>query len=204
MVRETAGAVGLVMMAGVAAADADLDCAETENVSEDAICASPSLLALDRELDRLLDLATEGSQMSPARRQTLQADQQSWDEQRDACGPAGVCLRDSYAKRIHALRAGYADTRRHDGAGISLGPFAFKCDGPPRVVSAVFVKGEAPLVSLVWRDTALVLPQVPAASGARYEATDAARTTTFWNKGDEATLSLPGRDPVQCAEAWDG
>lgn len=41
-----------------------------------------------------------------------------------------------------------------------------------------------------------VLDPVPAASGARYEADDAG--TTFWNRGDTATLTLDGTDLPEC------
>jgi putative lipoprotein len=67
---------------------------------------------------------------------------------------------------------------------------------PPRPRSLVFACGEVEFlvrmgpseVELVLPDRTLVLPQVPAASGAKYQA----GRTLFWDQGNEARLELDG------------
>lgn len=76
---------------------------------------------------------------------------------------------------------------------------------PPAATSANFRCGDlllgvdfdnaAETATLSWSGHRHVLPQVEAASGARY-ADDAGNE--FWNKGDEATLTLAGTAPLQC------
>jgi heat shock protein HslJ/membrane-bound inhibitor of C-type lysozyme len=46
---------------------------------------------------------------------------------------------------------------------------------------------------------AIDMKLVPSASGARYEASEAG--TSFWNKGERATISLRGRDLPECVQA---
>lgn len=60
-------------------------------------------------------------------------------------------------------------------------------------------------VTLSWSGHRRVLPQAVSASGARYAD---AQGNTFWNKGDEATLTFAGGEPLQCTETdevspWD-
>lgn len=78
--------------------------------------------------------------------------------------------------------------------------------GLPAAVSANFRCGDllvgvdfdnvAETATLSWTGHRRVLPQAIAASGARF-ADDAGNE--FWNKGDEATLTFAGAEPVQCA-----
>ncbi|MFW6235871.1 MAG: MliC family protein [Desulfovibrionales bacterium] len=70
-------------------------------------------------------------------------------------------------------------------------PFSlvYFCNGSP--FSVIFSEEQVRL-DLGTRIT--VLPQIRAASGARY--TDG--ETTFWSKGSEALLDLPGQEPMQC------
>ena len=187
----------------VAGGEASFDCAKAGNSAEEAVCGSEGLAGLDRELARLYRLALDGPHMTPERNDELKTMQRGWIKRRNDCWKAEeaeTCLADSYAIRIHELRQGYADARSADAAGISLGPFAFHCDGLDALISAVFVNGAAPVVSLTWRETWLVLPIAPSGSGARYARTDAEGTTEFWNKGREATLALPGKDALACRE----
>jgi len=60
----------------------------------------------------------------------------------------------------------------------------FSCDGK-KTIEAVFFNGKANLVLSDKRN--LVLPQVIAASGARYANAD--ESIVFWNKGDTAFLT---------------
>ena len=49
-------------------------------------------------------------------------------------------------------------------------------------------------VELVLPDRTLVLPQVPAASGARYQE----GRTVFWNQGNEARFEIDGKVYPAC------
>lgn len=71
----------------------------------------------------------------------------------------------------------------------------FDCGG--LAVSATF-DNVAETATLAWHEGQLVLPQAISASGARYADTDG---NEFWNKGNEATLTLAGNAPVQCTLA---
>ncbi|HET9066963.1 MAG TPA: MliC family protein [Gemmatimonadales bacterium] len=62
---------------------------------------------------------------------------------------------------------------------------------PDVAVSAVYWRGEHPRVILNVADTQVLLPQVVAASGARYGI--ASPPTEWWNKGDSATFSFDGQ-----------
>lgn len=72
---------------------------------------------------------------------------------------------------------------------------AFTCDDST-VVYAIFRTDSAGAseVALAIGDDRLHLPQQVSASGARY----ADSTTTFWNKGDEATFERKGRKTTTC------
>lgn len=63
--------------------------------------------------------------------------------------------------------------------------FAFACGE-----LALVAMPEDDLVQIRMPDRALTLPQVPAASGAKYQRGE----VSFWSKGEEATLVLDGRE----------
>jgi putative lipoprotein len=65
----------------------------------------------------------------------------------------------------------------------------YDCDG-----RNFTVRVHADTASVMVPDKTFVLLRVPAASGAKYS--DGA--TTFWNKGDEATLTVAGRTYSGC------
>ena len=165
------------------------DCAKSDSDATDAICASPALSALDREMSRLYGLAVTGPNMTEDRKAELKAYQRGWIGGRDECWKANdldSCVRDNYGMRIHELREGYADARAEEGG--STGPFAYVCDGIDAGISAVFVQAGDPLVSLKWRNSNVVLPIAESGSGSKYEQGD----TVFWIKGDQATFTLDG------------
>lgn len=85
-----------------------------------------------------------------------------------------------------------ADPTGPDTTMIDAG---FDCGGLP--VAATF-DNAAETATLSWPDRQLVLPQAISASGARYVDTAG---NEFWNKGDEATLTLVGEAPIQCSIA---
>jgi uncharacterized protein len=183
----------LLLWTSAAAAQPAFDCARAEGPAQKAVCTDPALAALDRELSRLYGLAVDGPRMTSDRQRELRAMQRGWIKGRDDCWKADdltACVRLAYAVRIHDLRQGYADAHRDDEAGISSGPVPLLCDGVEGVVSAAFIRGDAPVVSLNWPAGALALPLTRSASGARYS--DGA--ATFWSKGEAARLTLDGTD----------
>ncbi|HBS50041.1 MAG TPA: hypothetical protein DEA05_08130 [Rhodobacteraceae bacterium] len=172
------------------------DCADPASQAEEAVCASPDLAALDRELARLYDLAVQDPALSGERLDELRAMQRGWIKGRDACWSSDLglptCVRNAYALRIHGLRGRYDGARAEPGP--STGPFPYVCDGTPALVSASFTQSGTPLAILTWTEGFAVLPLIPAASGARYGEGE----TEFWTKGDEATLTLRGQAPSTC------
>lgn len=199
--------LSVLIAAAIPAAAQDLapsfDCSNTDSDAENAICASDGLAELDLELARIYGLALHGPHMDKARAEELTQSERDWVRDRRECWKASIgletCVANAYAFRIHALREGYADARSDDEAGISLGPVAFRCEGLDALISAVFLNGRMPLVSLAWLDRQMVLPGVPAGSGAKYESDiwDGG-ASLLWTKGDEAIFAPPGEAEMTC------
>lgn len=203
MIRNLCALMAVPFLASYATAEPSFDCAKAESDAEVAICGSTALSQLDVEVSRLYGLALAGPNMTDERASELKALQRGWIKGRDECWKASggleTCIAAAYGMRIDALRTGYADARV--GEGASSGPFAYACDGLGALVSAVFVMGEAPLVSLRWRDVEVVLPQVPAASGTKYASDDYREgTITFWTQGTDALLETSDGQTVSCVE----
>ncbi|EPX86963.1 MliC family protein [Salipiger mucosus] len=194
----------LVLAATPAAAlDPSFDCSKAESGGEKAVCASDALASMDLELARLYKLAAEGPNISADRLNELKAMQRGWIKGRDDCWKAedseAACVAREYAFRIDALRTGYADARAEEGA--SVGPFAYVCEGLDAAVSATFVNTMAPMAVLRWNSDAAALPQVPAASGARYEAEGGyLGHVLFWTRGDEAVMQVGAGPEMACVQ----
>lgn len=163
---------------GAMALDPSFDCAEAQSGAEEAVCSSDALA-------------------------TLRTMQRGWIKGRDACWTSDMgvplCTANEYAFRISELRQRYADARAEEGA--SLGPFPYRCEGLETTLSAVFVNTLEPVVVLRWGENAVVLPQVEAASGAKY-ASDAwyGGPALFWTRGREAQFAAPGADASSCQQ----
>lgn len=183
--------------AGAVAASPSFDCTKADSSAEEAVCASDSLSAVDREMARLYGLAVNGPHMTADRLNELKAIQRGWIKGRNDCWKADIglepCIAQSYALRIHEIREGYADAR--EGEGASLGPFAYVCEGLDAPISAVFINAGDGMVSLKWLDSVMVLPRERSASGSRY--LDAAGNS-FWIKGDEAMMETPDGGSMPC------
>jgi len=188
---------------GAMALDPSFDCAKAQSSAEEAVCSSDALAALDLELARLYEAASGGPNMDADGLATLKATQRGWIKGRDACWTSDMgvplCTANEYAFRISELRQGYADARAEEGA--SLGPVPYRCDGREDTISATFVNTLEPMVVLRWGENAVVLPQVVAASGAKY-ASDAwyGGPALFWTKGREAQFAAPGGDDTSCQQ----
>jgi uncharacterized protein len=193
----------LVSGGGAVAATPSFDCAKADSSAEEAICASDALAELDIELARLYRLAVKDDTLGADRLAELKAMQRGWIKGRNDCWKSDqdmeTCVANAYAIRIHDLREGYSATRSADDQGISLGPVAFDCPDLQAGVSAVFINGDAAMVSLRWLDNVIALPAVRAASGAKYESDIwAGGPSMLWTQGDEAMFAPPGGPEMTC------
>lgn len=185
------------------AASPSLACDQPDGGVPKLVCQDPRLAELDREVARLSRLARADDHATGSGPAALDVAERGWIEGRDACRQAGdmrACVVASYAARIGELRRSDAGARSQDDRGISLGPFAVRCDGLDAPIGVTFINGgEGPaLAYLVGLDPPLIVSQAPSGSGARYTGRYGAGTATFWNKGREALLELPGRPQHRC------
>lgn len=183
------------------------DCARADGQAQELVCSNPGLAAMDRELDRLFRLAAADPGLAADVRDTLAATQRGWIKGRDDCwkdDELRQCVSGAYATRIHQLREASAAARGDAADALSVGPVAFRCGGLGPV-AATFVNSDPGAVFLQWGPTSSVaLDQAPSGSGARYAGRVAGDEWVFWNKGREATFTMPGRGDLSCAEAGAG
>lgn len=97
-----------VVLGGPPSAAASINCGRAVKPSEKAICASPSLKALDAQM------SSSYAKLMKALGPTAQADsirfeQTWWIGQRNNCGAKVACLRNAYQTRIGELE-GYRKT----------------------------------------------------------------------------------------------
>ena len=96
----------------VATAGPSFDCREARQASEGAICASPELAALDRQLAADYDAAVA----DPSKAGAVRAAQRQWIAERNNCGPVIACLVGVYRRRIAVLTATYVPAGSPGGA----------------------------------------------------------------------------------------
>ena len=156
------------------------------------------LAALDGEVARLQMLAAGDKQAIPE----VLAAESAFAAARDKCGTgtaAKACLVPLYAARAHALREASAGARAEDPKSISIGPLPLKCDGIDALISVSYLNADPGVAYLAWGgDKSATLTQEASGSGAKYGGTDASGTYSFWTKGDEAMLALPGAAEAKC------
>jgi len=182
----------------------DPACAAQTGVAA-TICADPVLARMDKEVARLFALVRGGQEVTPDMVPSLDQEQRTWTVERDRCGvgePARTCLLTSYISRIDELRSNYADARAapatSDARPVSNGPFSVRCKGLEQPIHALFINVDPDMVRLRWDQELVILAQVPAASGVRYERHDAGGSYVFWTKGQTASFSSPGRRDLSC------
>ena len=169
------------------------DCSATEHEVENLVCDNPALSALDRKLAdvyRQSVAVLESVADAAAALRYLRAEQRGWIKGRNECWKADDsigCARNSYEVRIAEMQARYFLV---DGSD----PVFFACNDNSEIV-ATFIPTEPPTVRLERGDTVKVGWQVPAASGAKYEA---GFGVTFWSKGDEAIVNWPQDTRISC------
>lgn len=207
-VPEAAGPVAVSSEQLPAAASAakpvvpSFDCAKAEGRAQTLVCGDPVLATLDNELARLFVLASSDKNLDAARRRELVAMQRGWVKGRDDCWKSDDlrnCVLSDYANRIHELREGYADARSDDAAGISEGPTAWRCEGLDALIGATFIQTDPGVANLRWLDQAVALEIKPSASGARYVGRAYDGDYEFWNKGDAAMFTRPGKPAADCS-----
>ncbi|MDM0106935.1 MliC family protein [Variovorax sp. J22R24] len=190
--------IGWLAASQAFAATPSFSCAKTDGAAVKAICSDDTLAALDRETARLYGLARGTPGLSLKRKNELTAMQRGWIKGRDDCWKASdlkACIRDEYVGRIAELRAGYKGARGK--GGVSIGPVAVTCPGSP-AMNATFVNVEPPLAFLAGGDRSFVMTIARSGSGARYTAQYPQGEATFWQKGPEAIVQLPGDKEQTC------
>lgn len=160
--------------------------------------ADGQLAALDSEVARLQTLAANDKQAIP---EVLKAES-AFAAAREKCGAgadAKACLVPLYAARAHALREASAGARVEDPKSISIGPLPLKCDGIDALISVSYLNADPSVAYLAWGgDKSATLTQEASGSGAKYGGKDVSGTYSFWTKGDEAMLTLPGAAEAKC------
>jgi uncharacterized protein len=189
------------------AAQPSFDCAKAEGATEKLVCDDDQLAAMDVELARLYELAQAAPDMDAHGKEELIAGELAWIDTRDDCTKADdprACVEAAYAARIAALRETYTDTRTEDDRGISLGPFDVTCPGMDAPGTLIFVNADPSVAYLAWPDQSYILTQTMSGSGARYAVKLDGGEVVFWNKGNDATLQIPGHDDTTCSIAKPG
>ncbi len=80
------------------------DCRKVQSATEGAICASPQLAGLDRQMSQAYAAALGGS--SGAGAAQLRESQRQWIARRNACGADTICIADAYRSRAAVLHGG--------------------------------------------------------------------------------------------------
>jgi uncharacterized protein len=192
------------------------DCARADGQAQELVCSDKELAAMDREAARLERILATDTSADPSIASLHQSSRQVWAAERDACWKADElrqCVGDSYARRIAEIRS-ISAAARASAEGLSLGPVAFSCgQGNARTaLNATFINSDPGAVvlqgvgpgSLVPPGRPVTLGRAVAASGARYEQVVDGQPWVFWNKGREATLTIPGKPDASCAETAAG
>jgi uncharacterized protein len=179
------GALLVLTLAPRAASAQAVDCAKAANTVQKAICAEPDLLALDKSMATKYAAAIKDA--TPAKKTDLEAQQRRWATARDACGrntDVKACVAKYYETRTAAL----------DKMVAAFTPHTFACSDKSSVV-VQFVTEPKPHAIVTHGTSKWTLPQVAAASGARY----ADANVSVWNKGKEITFDVGGK-PMTCVE----
>ncbi|MEJ8856932.1 MliC family protein [Variovorax robiniae] len=188
----------LLASAQAFAASPSFSCAKASGAAEEAICKDDMLAALDRENARVYSLARGMPGLDPWKRNQLIAMQRGWIKGRNDCWKsedAKACVRDAYMMRIAEIRGGYAAARAK--GGVSIGPVSVKCQGTA-AMNATFVNVDPQLAYLGGGDTGFVMTIDRSGSGAKYTGKTAQGEATFWQKGPEAMVQLPGGKDMTC------
>ena len=188
----TVGMAGLACLSSASmAADPAVDCKTAKLRSiERLMCRSPMLPRLDQELTRLYALATSPKAGAAARGIRTQQ-RHGLHNVRTAPRARRRPVRSRCLSRTHRRDSTQSRSARSaDDKGISLGPFAFKCEGADARSTMTFVNVDPGLAWVTIKDRSYPLIQQRSGSGARYEGDG----TLFWeHQGERGGAAPPTR-----------
>ena len=196
--RVTCGMVVVALAVGWAGLQAQgpaFDCSKAQGEVEQLICKDPGLAALDRKMDGVYKAAlAKARDQMPA---ILRTEQRGWIGGRNECWKATgadnpvylteswtattvrECVEAQYRLRIAEIQVQYQLAPEQK-------PVFFACqNNPANAVVATFFDTDPPAARLERGDRTVIAYQVRTASGAKYEG----QNVTFWNKGNEASVS---------------
>lgn len=183
--------VFLLLASPAFAIDTSFDCREATEPVEKLICQDEDLAELDVKVAEIL--FEQGEELDNDQRLIQTAYQSAWLEQRNACGQekdtASIkkCVTLKHLERIRELEEQAESAESPE----RLGPFVFRCEDKAELIVNFFATKPA-VVHIREQELVWLLPQVEAASGARYAKGD----NSFWNKGTEATYRREGRETL--------
>jgi uncharacterized protein len=179
------------------------DCSKATGTIEKLICGDPALAALDRKLDGVYKAALAKAKADVPG--TLRVEQRGWVKGRDECWKAKdeqnavylteswtassprACVEGQYQLRITELQVKYQLV-------ASKKPVFFACNNnPANEIVATFFETEPAAARFERGDSTVIGWQVRTASGAKYEG----QNLSFWNKGNEATVTWLG-EQLKC------
>lgn len=182
------------------AASPSFSCAKPAGAAEQAVCSDETLAGLDREMARLYRLAQGAAGAGAQPKNRLAAVQRGWIKGRDDCwksSDAPLCVRDAYVIRIAELRAALSKSGVKDKGAVSIGPVPVRCPGMA-AMTATFVNVDPSLAYLAGGGNSVVMPIARSGSGARYAAQQPGGEASFWQKGPDAIVRLPGGEEQSC------
>jgi uncharacterized protein len=156
------------------------DCSKVEKGSiEELVCQSDELSALDRQMDEVYGAsAKKATNEHPP---VLKAEQRGWIKGRNDCWKSATipdCVKLNYQLRIAELQARYQLLPGN-------GPFAFSCDGDPRLeVITTFYRTDPPTLIAERGDSVSLMYASPSSSGSKYEG----QNTMLWEHQGKATI----------------
>jgi len=178
------------------------DCSKVTKSTEKAVCASENLSDLDNELARIYALVIDDPSLSPEDFKSLKASQIGWIKGRDDCykgSDMNRCITSTYALRIHELRQRFKAARKMVRPMVTSGPLTLNCEGLNDMPAVTLFNTKEPLAIATWQNIFLVMPQVVAASGSKYETTVfGGATAMLWMKGEGARLTVPNDAEYDC------
>lgn len=196
----TALPLWLALAAPVLASEGpSFDCDQTENRTQELICADPGLAARDRHVAGVYAEALAAVQSlqtgAEAAATDLNARQSDWIGRRNQCwrqpNPKG-CLIAAYAHREGALVARWM-------LRPPVETIRWTCEGNPanELVTMLF-DTELQSIRFERGDSVEIGARVPTAAGARFEARSG---RMIWIQGDAASYRDPGGGDLDCVRS---
>ncbi len=157
------------------------DCAKTAIDAERVVCANQKLAGLDRKLASVYYESLQ--KLEKPTPLWFTAEQRAWIQSRNRCSMNTACIETAYTHRIAELQAKFRLVFSRD-------PVIFRCQPGGSEITATFYQTDPQTVILERGDQSVLAFSAPAASGARYEASN----VVFWNKGPDAQVNWTGQE----------